>query len=75
MHILFIQHVDFETPGYIADWAAKKNCKLDYCSPFKGEKLPRGCAFDLIISMGGPQSAGPDLHRYPTPMGSNAILK
>jgi GMP synthase (glutamine-hydrolysing) len=64
MHILFIQHAEFETPGYIADWAAKKDCKLDYCSPFKGEKLPRGFSFDLIISMGGPQSASSDLSKY-----------
>lgn len=65
MHILFIQHAEFETPGYIEDWAAKKNCKMDYCSPFKGEKLPLGSSFDLIISMGGPQSASSDLDKYP----------
>ena len=65
MHILFIQHAEFETPGFIEDWAASKNCKTTYCFPFKVEKLPRGSSFDLIVSMGGPQSASSDLNKYP----------
>ena len=65
MEILFILHVSFETPGYIENWAAQKNYKPTYCSPFKGEKLPRGSSFDLIVSMGGPQSAIQDLNKYP----------
>jgi GMP synthase (glutamine-hydrolysing) len=65
MRILVIQHAEFETPGYIADWAAEKGYTLNYCSPFLGEKLPRGSSFDLIISMGGPQSASSDLSKYP----------
>ena len=65
MKILFLIHAEFETPGYIEGWAAEKNCTLGYCCPFKGEKLPRGSSFDLIISMGGPQSASSDLNKYP----------
>jgi len=64
MHILIIQHAVFETPGYITDWATEKNYKLDYCSPFQGEKLPRGVSFDLVISIGGPQSASSDSNEF-----------
>lgn len=65
MKILFILHVAFETPGYIEDWAVQKNYSPTYCFPFKGESLPHSSSFDLIVSMGGPQSAGPDLEQYP----------
>jgi GMP synthase (glutamine-hydrolysing) len=65
MKILFILHAPFETPGYIEDWAVKKNYELTYSSPFKGEKLPHRSSIDLIVSMGGPQSAALDLNKYP----------
>ena len=65
MKILFILHAEFETPGFIEDWAAAKNYTLDYCSPYKGEELPMGSSYNLIIPMGGPQSAGSDLNKYP----------
>lgn len=65
MKILFILHASFETPGYIEDWAEGKSYNLTYCSPFQGEKLPSGSPFDLIVSMGGPQSASSDLEKYP----------
>jgi GMP synthase (glutamine-hydrolysing) len=65
MKILFILHAPFETPGYIEDWATQKKCELSYSSPFKGEKLPHGSSFELIISMGGPQSAVFDLNKFP----------
>jgi GMP synthase (glutamine-hydrolysing) len=64
MRILFILHAPFETPGYIEDWAASKKCELSYSAPFKGEKLPHGSSFDIIVSMGGPQSAVSDLNKY-----------
>lgn len=56
MKILQLLHAPFETPGIIESWAADKNYEQSYSSPFTGEKLPRS-SFDLIIVMGGPQSA------------------
>ncbi len=65
MKILCILHAPFETPGYIESWIAEKNYELTYCYSFTGEKLPRNSTFDLIITMGGPQSAASDLNKYP----------
>jgi len=65
MKILFLLHAPFELPGIIESWASEKGFELSYVSPFAGEDLPRAnLAVDLIISMGGPQSAVLDLSGY-----------
>lgn len=65
MKILFLLHAPFELPGIIESWASEKGFELSYASPFAGENLPKSnLAIDLIISMGGPQSAALDLSNY-----------
>jgi GMP synthase (glutamine-hydrolysing) len=63
MRILYLLHAAFETPGIIESWAAEKEYEQHYASPFAGEPIPR-LSFDLIIIMGGPQSAL-ELNTYP----------
>lgn len=58
MRIQYIIHADFELPGIIETWAKQNQFTESFCSPFRGEKLPHPRDFDLIIVMGGPQSAG-----------------
>lgn len=56
MKTICIQHVDFETPGIIEKWAEINEHSFQILKPYKGENLPKITDFDLIISMGGPQS-------------------
>jgi GMP synthase-like glutamine amidotransferase len=51
-----IKHVDFEGPGYIAQWAESNNCLITYTNLFKNEALPSPDDFDLLLLMGGPMS-------------------
>ncbi len=57
MNILCITHADFETPGIITNWAKDKGYHFTIKKPFQEERLPKIDSFDLLIIMGGPQSA------------------
>jgi len=57
MNILYLLHAPFELPGIIESWASERGFKQIYVSPFQGDKLPSYSSFDLVIAMGGPQSA------------------
>ncbi len=61
MKILCITHADFETPGAITDWVHKNNHDFIICKPYAGENCLTYDNFDLLIIMGGPQSAS-DYH-------------
>lgn len=51
-----IQHVDFEGPGYIANWADSHQYPLKYTRMFSNELMPSADDFDLLVIMGGPMS-------------------
>ena len=57
MRIHVISHAAFEGLGAINDWAAQNNHVLSNTRSYVGETLPDPAAFDLLIVMGGPQSA------------------
>ncbi len=57
MRILCIQHADFETTGTIEQWASNNGHSFKIEKPYRGEQLPETGDFDMLISMGGPQSA------------------
>lgn len=57
MNILCITHADFETPGVIEDWARERRFGFKIEKPYRGEALSAVNTFDLLIVMGGPQSA------------------
>ena len=54
MHIHFIQHVAFEYPGSIVDWAAQKNYTTSFTKVFEQAKFPSPEQFDMLVIMGGP---------------------
>jgi GMP synthase-like glutamine amidotransferase len=56
MHILALQHVPFETPGAIADWAAARGHRLTVALVPETPDLPRLRDIDLLVLMGGPMS-------------------
>lgn len=61
MKISIIQHVAFEKPGLIAEWAQFHQHDVNIIEIFKQQKLPRIQDFDLLIVLGGPMSADDDI--------------
>lgn len=53
MRIHFIQHLPFEYPASIADWAAEKNHVNTYTKVFEKAVYPPIDTFDMLVIMGG----------------------
>jgi len=62
LHIL--QHVPFEDPGTVLDWARERKISVDFTRLFQQEKLPETDDFDLLIVMGGPMNLD-ETQKYP----------
>jgi len=62
--IHYLQHVSFEGPAAIAEWAAARGHEITGTSIFDGEALPHSGTFDALVVMGGPMSANDDA-RFP----------
>lgn len=56
MRIHCLQHVAFETPAYIADWARARRHALTCTLMADDVTLPRLADIDLLLVMGGPMS-------------------
>jgi len=54
MHLHYIQHVPFETPAAILDWAEKAGCTITKTRLFANETPPPPKEIDILIVMGGP---------------------
>lgn len=54
LRIHYLQHVPFEGPGCIADWASAKGHSLSATKFFENNQLPELSDFDWLIVMGGP---------------------
>ncbi len=65
MKILIVQHVSFEGPGSIAQWAKKKGHDTSYLNPDKEDPFPENIEkYDLLIILGGPMNVY-DYAEYP----------
>jgi GMP synthase-like glutamine amidotransferase len=64
MHIHYLQHVDFEGPGYIEQWALDKGFHISGTRLYDNEPLPNLEGIDLLIVMGGPMGVYDD-DQYP----------
>jgi len=53
MHIHFIQHMPFEHPATIADWAEEKNHTTTYTKVFEEVTFPLPDSFNMLVIMGG----------------------
>lgn len=60
----YIQHVPFETPGSILNWAAASGAQLSHTRLYDNEHLPNPDEFDLLVVMGGPMGVHDD-GKYP----------
>lgn len=63
MNVHILQHVPFEGPGSIEDWATARGHTLTTTRFFAQEAFPSLDRFDLLVVMGGPMSIH-DEHLY-----------
>jgi GMP synthase-like glutamine amidotransferase len=56
MNIHYLQHVAFEGPAAIAQWAQDRGHQFTGTHLYRGEALPQVTDFDLLVIMGGPMS-------------------
>lgn len=63
MKMSILQHVPFEGPAAIADWAAARGVETKVTHLYRDEPLPALSTFDMLTVMGGPMSAN-DAARY-----------
>ena len=64
MRIAVLQHVGFEGPGAIADWAASRRHDLTAVRLDRGDRLPSPESLDALVVMGGPMGVA-DEGRFP----------
>jgi GMP synthase-like glutamine amidotransferase len=64
MRIRCLQHVPFEGPAGIADWAADRGHALEIIPLHEGAEPPETGSFDWLVVMGGPMGVA-DEARYP----------
>ncbi len=56
----YIQHVPFETPGSILDWARNEKIKVTSTKVYKHENFPEADGIDCLVVMGGPMGVYDD---------------
>lgn len=54
MRIHFIQHVHFESPGYLLEWAIAQQHHISFTKIYESVSFPAVDAIDLLVIMGGP---------------------
>jgi GMP synthase (glutamine-hydrolysing) len=57
MRVHFLQHVAFEGPAKIQEWASKAGHDTTVTRLYAQEPLPAPDAFDILVIMGGPMGA------------------
>lgn len=60
MRLHYLQHVPFENPGCILDWANDRNVDVQSSHLYKNDPLPDLDDFDLLVVMGGAMGANDD---------------
>ncbi len=64
MRIGYLQHVSFEDPAGILDWAASRGVQMSGTRLFANHRLPAVADFDGLLVMGGPMNIY-EHDRYP----------
>jgi GMP synthase-like glutamine amidotransferase len=57
MRMAVLQHVEFEGPAAVADWASERGLPLRLFHLYRDPALPSVADFDMLTVMGGPMSA------------------
>ncbi len=74
MRVHFLQHVKFENPGLILDWAKKRKHKISITEFYKNGKLPESTDYDALFVMGGPMGVYDD-GKYPWLAGEKRFIE
>ncbi len=61
MKMVVLQHVPFEGPAAIAEWAATRKVNVTVRHLYRGDSLPDLSEFDMLTVMGGPMSANDEV--------------
>jgi GMP synthase-like glutamine amidotransferase len=56
MRILCLQHIDYEGPDKIGDWARERGHAMEIVAPVL-ESFPDPAGFDMLVVLGGPMGA------------------
>lgn len=64
MKIHCLQHVGFEGPGYIEQWAQERGAEFIQTPVYLEEPMPYVVSFDMLVVMGGPMSVR-DVRHHP----------
>jgi len=64
MRVHYLQHVHFEGPAAIEQWARKAGHLVTGSHLYQGDRLPDVDDFDLLVMMGGPMSVN-DEREFP----------
>ena len=56
MRLHYLQHVPFENPGSILEWADKNGCNVTGTHFYDDENLPKQRDYDWLVVMGGPMN-------------------
>ncbi|WP_232436904.1 type 1 glutamine amidotransferase [Paenibacillus senegalimassiliensis] len=64
MRIHYLQHVPFESPARIADWATEHEHELTGTLLYEGVDVPLTSEFDMLVVLGGPMGIY-DEEQYP----------
>ncbi|WP_067618833.1 type 1 glutamine amidotransferase [Dissulfuribacter thermophilus] len=64
MKLHYLQHVPFEGPGSILDWAQDRGLEVSHTRLYAKESLPAPDSFDILVVMGGPMGVC-DIDDYP----------
>lgn len=73
MRIHALQHVDFEEPSLVAEWAARRGHALATTHLYLGTPLPAHDEYDLLLVLGGPMNV--DEHeRHPWLIDEKAFI-
>jgi len=60
LRIACLQHVPFEGPGTVADWARSRNHRLSVIRLFEAGGFPSTESFDWLVVLGGPMGVHDD---------------
>ena len=72
--LVVLQHVPFEGPGAIAEWAEARGHALARVALHRGEATPASASVDALVVLGGPVGAG-DEDRLPCLRDEKRLLR
>jgi GMP synthase (glutamine-hydrolysing) len=74
MRLHYLQHVAYEPPGYVAEWAREQGHEVTGTRLHAGESFPDTDAFDWLVVMGGPMGVY-DSEEYPWLQDEQALIR